>query len=264
MDLTAPLASWTWDYMARTSHLWKFSFDTSSTEEPATDMFLRTQVKSREAPIAHAGSTGGPPLYVRRMAMVHGIFACLAWAFIFPLGGIMIRLCSFRRLLWAHALLQIFGLCVYTVAVGLGIELGISPRHWWIKDKHAIIGLTIYGLFLLQAASGYIHHLMFKKYISRTLWSHIHLWTGRVCITLGMINAGFGFHLRKQGYESWKVILYTACAVLVWIAYVSSAVIGEWRKKRQVEQAALEGESGASATNSDVLTPVMSETAKDG
>ncbi|KAF1980130.1 hypothetical protein BU23DRAFT_625150 [Bimuria novae-zelandiae CBS 107.79] len=199
------------------------------------------------------------------MAMAHGVLACLAWAFIFPLGGIIIRLCSYRRLRWVHAILQIFGLCLYTVAVGLGIELSISLYHWWIKNKHAIIGLIIYGLFLFQSVSGYLHHRLFMKYVSRTLWSYVHPWTGRLCITLGMINAGFGFQLRKQGTGSWKVKVYTVCAVLVWTAYVTSVVIGEWRRKQKEKETALTVGAGTSSGGSGNLNLVTSvETSKQG
>lgn len=235
-----------------------FQFAASSNDSPRTDTSLVTQLKSRSESNTLV-ATSHPPPWVVRSAMVHGFFACMAWAFIFPLGGIMIRLCSFRTLLWTHAFLQIGGLCFYTVAVGIGIELGISPHHWWIKDKHAIIGLIIYGLFLIQTFSGYIHHLMFKKYFSRTLWSHFHLWTGRLCITLGMINAGLGFKLREQGFGSWKVVLYTACAVLMWVVYVISAIIGERRKRRRTQGVDSDVEAKTAANDSINLTPVSTE-----
>ncbi|KAF9734772.1 hypothetical protein PMIN06_000761 [Paraphaeosphaeria minitans] len=214
----------------------------------------------RWAPAAgHAGGFG-PPAKTVHMAMAHGVLACLAWAIVFPLGGILVRLFSSRYLIWVHTGLQIFGLCLYTAAVGLGIELGMSPFHHWIKNKHAIIGLTVYALFLTQAASGYIHHLMFKKYISRSTWSYIHLWTGRLCITLAMINAGLGFQLRKQKIGSWKVALYTVCAVLMWCAYVTSIVIGEWRRNKEMKKAA--PSTVLSAADSGIDMPTVREIPK--
>jgi hypothetical protein len=80
-----------------------------------------------------------------------------------------------------------------------------------------------------------------------------------------MINAGFGFQLREQGYSSWKVVLYTVCAVLVWVAYVTSAVVGEWRRKQRTRREALVGEeAGSSRERSGEVTPVSSEVAKMG
>lgn len=266
MNLTGSISSWIWKYEIRDRPIsGTFKFDELPSDSSQPKSLLLKQPGSRVDLGVRSSTSRGPPSSVVHMAIAHGFFACLAWAFIFPLGGILIRLCSFPKLLWVHALLQIFGLCLYTIAVGLGIEAGISPRHWWIKNKHAIIGLIIYGLFLLQSLSGYIHHLMFKKYISRTVWSYIHLWMGRLCITLGMINAGFGFQLRGQGYSSWKVVLYTVCAVLVWVAYVTSAVVGEWRREQRTQREALVGEEeGSSRERSGAVTPVSSEVAKMG
>lgn len=51
----------------------------------------------------------------------HGVLAGLAFVIIFPLGGILIRMCEFSGLLWIHGILQLFGYVVYIVAAGLGI-----------------------------------------------------------------------------------------------------------------------------------------------
>lgn len=194
------------------------------------------------------------PAKTVHMVMAHGILACIAAVFVLPLGGIIVRSCSFRYLLWVHIGVQIFGVCLYTAALGLGIELATkNPVHHWIKDKHSIIGLTVYVVLLTQSASGYIHHLLFQRYISRTTWSYLHLWAGRLCITLAMINAGFGFQLRKQKLGSWKVASYTACAVFMWCAYVTSIAVGEWRRNKQMKKAA--SSSGLSPAESCVDMP---------
>ena len=170
------------------------------------------------------------------MYTAHAILACLAWAFIFPLGGIMIRLLSFPGLLWVHAGLQIFGYCVYIAAIGLGVQLSINPKFWRLGNKHAIIGLLILILFAGQACTGHIHHLFFKKVIRRTTWSYVHLWTGRVCVTLGIINAGFGFEITHKKLDSWPVTTYTVCAVLVWVTYVLAIVFGEMGRRKKGKQ----------------------------
>ncbi|KAF2437854.1 hypothetical protein P171DRAFT_491713 [Karstenula rhodostoma CBS 690.94] len=260
MDLSTPVQSWNWTYSVTdvAGHV----LDSGAVSFDSPTPPLLTQLKSRQAPAA--GRAGGFKIPARtiHMAMAHGVLACTAWALVFPLGGILVRLCSFRNLVWVHTGLQIFGLCLYTAAVGLGVNLGLSPWHRWIKDKHAIIGLTVYGLFLTQAASGYIHHIMFKKYISRTTWSHIHLWTGRLCITLAMVNAGFGFQLRQQKIGSWKVVLYTVCAGLMWCAYVASIVVGEWRRNKQMKKAASSLETRPSPADSGVHMPMVREIPK--
>ncbi|KAF2266536.1 CBD9-like protein, partial [Lojkania enalia] len=146
---------------------------------------------SGELPLARSG----PPAHVVRMYAAHSILACLAWAGIYPIGGIMIRLFSFPNLLWIHAGLQIFGVCLYTAAVGLGIQLSINARFHRMRNKHVVIGLIIFVFVFLQNFLGFLHHYYFKKNANRHVFSYIHLWTGRLCFTLGIINAGFGFQI---------------------------------------------------------------------
>lgn len=60
----------------------------------------------------------------------HAVLACLAFALLFPVGGIMIRLGSFRGLWLVHGLFQIVAYIFYIGAFGLGIyvSLGIALR----------------------------------------------------------------------------------------------------------------------------------------
>jgi hypothetical protein len=278
MDLTTPVKAWKWTYRAtnvsgHTLESGSISFDSLASSLPTQSLTgsLMTQLRSfhlplvsRWAPGGHASAKGGPSLRAVHMAMAHGILACVAWVFLFPLGGILIRSCSFRHVLWVHVFLQIAGLCVYTAAVGLGINLGLSPWHKMINNKHAIIGLVVYTLVVTQAVSGYIHHKLFKENTSRTAWSYVHLWIGRLCITLAMINAGFGFQLRGQGIRSWKVVLYTVCAVLMWSAYVTSIVVGELRRKKQMKKGASALEAEMSPVDSTLDMQKVQETPKQG
>ncbi|KAK7188377.1 integral membrane protein [Paraphaeosphaeria sporulosa] len=263
MDLFVPAINvyWNWAYVVTDVSGYMVGSGANAFGTPPS--YLLRQYKhlvSRWAPAAgHAGRFGPPPRIIH-MALAHGVLACIAWALIFPLSGILVRSCSFHNLLWVHTALQIVGLCLYTASIGLGIQLGMSPFHHWMKDKHVIIGLAVYGLFLTQAASGYIHHVMFKKYISRTTSSYIHLWTGRLCITLAMINGGFGFQLRSQKIGSWKVALYTVCAVVMWCAYVTSIVIGEWRRNKQMKKVA--SSTSLSQADSCIDIPTVREIPK--
>ena len=64
----------------------------------------------------------------RTILLVHAVLACLAFGFIFPLGGIMIRVLSFPGLLWVHGVLQIVGYITFIVAAGLGIWMATNPN----------------------------------------------------------------------------------------------------------------------------------------
>ncbi|KAF1954855.1 CBD9-like protein [Byssothecium circinans] len=204
-----------------------FNFDRTSHGGPDTNPFLNlTATNTTSTPASGGGDASNKATIIR----AHAVLACLAWAFLFPLGGIMIRLFSFHGLVWMHAGVQVLGLCLYVAAVGLGLSVAIGE---YTGDKHAVIGLVLFAVFFFQPLSGIVHHTMFKKYISRTLWSHIHLWIGRLGITLGMINAGFGFQLHDKSMDNWEVKAYTACAVVVFVAYVASVLFGEVRRTKR-------------------------------
>lgn len=57
----------------------------------------------------------------------HAVLACVAFAFLFPVGGILIRLANFRGLWFVHGLLQVFAYVVYIAAFGIGIWVRRNP-----------------------------------------------------------------------------------------------------------------------------------------
>lgn len=149
----------------------------------------------------------------------------------------MIRLCHSPSTLWAHAGLQIGAYVMYTAAVGLGIYIALNPNLGELQDKHPIIGLSLFGLLLFQAPAGWMHHLGYKKYGGRTLWSYIHLWIGRVAIPLGIVNAGFGFIL--SGTTGTGPTAYAAVAAIIWAAYLVSVVIGEQQRRKKLAESTI-------------------------
>ena len=167
-----------------------------------------------------------------RVITVHAVCACLAFAFFFPIGGILIRVAHFNNTLWIHVGMQIAAYILYTASVGMGIWIAKHPNSGEIKSKHPIIGLFLFCLLFFQAPAGWMHHQGYKKYGRRTIWSYIHLWIGRVAITLGILNAGFGFML--SGTSGSGPITYVVLATLIWIAYVLSIVYGEHKRLRKV------------------------------
>lgn len=66
---------------------------------------------------------GGDSKKAAAVMMAHGITAALAFVIFFPGGGIIIRLFSFRGLVWLHAAIQALGWLIFLVAFGLGIYL---------------------------------------------------------------------------------------------------------------------------------------------
>jgi hypothetical protein len=100
-----------------------------------------------------------------------------------------------------------------------------------LSDKHPIIGLVLLAFLLLQGPLGYVHHAAYKRYSRRTIWSHLHLWLGRLAITLGIINGGFGFELAGDT-GSKAMIAYCVVAAVIFVVYVAVAIFGELRRKK--------------------------------
>jgi hypothetical protein len=89
-------------------------------------------------------------------------------------------------------------------------------------------------MIFLQPVFGMLHHILYKKHGSRTMWSYVHIWLGRIAITLGMINGGLGLQLADSMHMSSRggIIAYGIIAVIVWLAWVAASIVGERRRKR--------------------------------
>lgn len=168
----------------------------------------------------------------REMLIAHGVLASLAFVILFPIGGIAIRLVSMSGIAWLHGAFQILGYAVYIAGAGLGIYLAKSLNQ--LNNHHPIIGLVLLAVLFFQPALGWLHHLFFVKTQGRTIWSHAHIWVGRLAITLGIINGGLGLKLAQRSNLSSRAgqIVYGVVAGLMWLAWVGAIVIGERRRNR--------------------------------
>jgi hypothetical protein len=90
-----------------------------------------------------------------------------------------------------------------------------------------------------QPIGGILHHLGFKRHGQRTLVSHLHIWLGRILITLGIINGGLGLLLASKSPRRAspdvlrpRHIAYGIFAGVMWILWVIVAVFGELRRRR--------------------------------
>lgn len=184
-------------------------------------------------PISSFGGGGNR----RTMLIAHGVLAALAFVILFPSGAIAIRLASFTGVVWLHAAFQVFAFLVYIAAFGLGVYLATEMNM--IDHHHPIIGIVVLVLLFFQPILGFLHHLFFKKYTSRTLWSYAHIWTGRIAVTIGIINGGLGLRWADSMGLSSKggIIAYGVIAGLVWVVWVAAIVVGESRRKRAIANA---------------------------
>ncbi|KAK4506790.1 hypothetical protein PRZ48_000523 [Zasmidium cellare] len=165
----------------------------------------------------------------------HAVLACLAFAFLFPVGGIMIRLASFRGVWFVHGIFQIVAYIFYIAAFGLGIYMiNSSPFDNMVDNAHPIIGIVLFVVLFFQPFLGTLHHLFFKKHSRRGFFSYAHIWLGRILITLGIINGGLGLQFaqrfRLAPPSTGAIIGYGVVAGLIWLIYVVSAFVGERRR----------------------------------
>ncbi|KAI0889637.1 uncharacterized protein GGS22DRAFT_148788 [Annulohypoxylon maeteangense] len=167
----------------------------------------------------------------------HGVMAALCFAVLFPAGAILMRIISGRHAWWIHGVFQVIAYFLYIAAAGLGIQLvqmikipnGSSLLEMSSTNAHPIIGIVILAVLALQPPLGVIHHSKFKRLGRRTAYSHLHLWIGRLTLTLGIINGGLG--LRLAHAEKGVIIAYSVVAGLIWLLWLLVAVLGEYRRR---------------------------------
>lgn len=193
----------------------------------------------------------------QKVIIAHGVLASLAFVILFPVGSILIRLGSFRGAWLVHGLFQLFTYLVYTAAVGIGIWLAqqAPTQVGLLSQYHPIIGLILFALLFFQPIMGYIHHLRFKKHQGRTVWSYGHLWLGRIAITLGMINGGLGLLLAYDAPLGFapsrgQVIAYGIVAAIMWVLYVTAAIVGE--RRRSIAGKRIDDEAGKGSPASSI------------
>ena len=95
---------------------------------------------------------------------------------------------------------------------------------------------------------GYLHHIVFVREQRRSIWSTLHVWWGRVFLTLAIIQGGLG--LKFAADTTGGEIAYGVVAGLVWVSWFTLAV---WHdlKTRQTSVRKGSGEKMMSAE----LTP---------
>ena len=170
----------------------------------------------------------------RKMLIAHGVLAAFAFAILFPLGGITIRLSRFPGAIYLHAIFQILAYIIYIAAFGLGVTVATQLRL--LSHHHAIIGMLVLALVSVQPVTGVLHHLGFKKRGGRTGWSYAHVWVGRGAVTLGIVNGGLGLRLAWQrGFTTrWGLVVYGVVAGVMLVVWVAAMVVGERKRAREI------------------------------
>ena len=172
-----------------------------------------------------------PPSDYHRVVIVHASLMGAAFVLFMPLGVFLIRLTSFKGIVWAHAGIQAFAYTVALAAFGLGAWMATVTKQWKAFNGHPIIGTIVIGLLLLQPALGYIHHLIYVKEHKRTLWIYSHIWYGRALIILAVINGGLGLQLSGNTVKG--EIAYGVIAGVMFLLYLAVLAIAYLRKDKR-------------------------------
>ena len=95
-----------------------------------------TQGGSSSSSGGAAGGAGGAYASIvakfekrNRAVIAHGALMSLAFALFFPSGSILMRVLSFRGLVWVHAAFQMFTYAMALVGLGLGVYISVWPSE---------------------------------------------------------------------------------------------------------------------------------------
>lgn len=174
------------------------------------------------------------------MLLAHGVLGCLAFALIFPLGGILIRALRTRLALWLHVGAQMAGWAMAVVTLGTGIWLADSDGYLspGSLKYHVVVGLIACLGIVLQPVTGWVHHLLFKRSGGaggRTAWSYAHIVWGVAMVTLGTLNGAFGLVLEDIATK--YIVVYGVLAGVIWAAWMGISVMAQLARRRTQGQA---------------------------
>lgn len=187
-----------------------------------------------------AGFAGFDISAATRYRWIHGILCSLAMVLLFPIGSILMRVIPGRFAIWIHAAFQVIAMLVHIAGVGLGIYLITIVRLPFADggnlltnestNYHPIIGIVTLIMLLPQPVVGWLHHAKFMRVRRRQVWSYIHLFNGRVGITMGIINGGLGLNLAAAASSRKRT--YIIVAAVMWTLWMLVALWAEVRKVR--------------------------------
>ncbi|KAK0618260.1 hypothetical protein B0T17DRAFT_592096 [Bombardia bombarda] len=153
----------------------------------------------------------------RTILVAHGVIMAIVMAILYPLGSLLLPLLGKW---WFHAGWQAVTFCLI--------------RQKLFTQAHTTFGTVVVCLMVVQPALGYLHHRQYLATHGRGVVSHIHIWWGRILMTLGVVNGGLGLQLSNE--RTGLVIAYSVVAGVIFLAYFIVkvwAAIGGRQRGRQ-------------------------------
>lgn len=81
-----------------------------------------------------SASSDNPEAKRERATIAHGAVMGLAFALLFPLGSILIRVFSFPGLIWVHVATQMVAYMLAIAGLGLGVWIALNPFRMVRRD----------------------------------------------------------------------------------------------------------------------------------
>ena len=94
-------------------------------------------------------------------------------------------------------------------------------------NGHPIIGTVVVASLYLQPVLALLHHNIYKKEGRRTIWGLLHVWWGRIIITLGIINGGLGLMLSDNTTKG--EIAYGEIAGGIWLTWIGVSAASSFK-----------------------------------
>ncbi|KAL7799021.1 hypothetical protein V8C37DRAFT_366290 [Trichoderma ceciliae] len=212
-----------------------FTIDMKRTQGRA-DLPVLTKDSVSEGTTLNSRSTGD----FDWKAATHAAFMVFSFMLLFPLGAVLIRMEKWAKF---HKFNQTFALALVLAGLVFGILTSFNyQRSRGFHSLHQVLGFMIVLLLLIQLAVGILHHLKWRKTKQPTLFGKIHLWNGRIVLTVGAVNGyiGFGFALdRKYALIVLGIVFFLVICALGYII---------WGAKRQMPRRQ-QGPSGFEGLN---------------
>ncbi|KAK6540260.1 hypothetical protein TWF694_009074 [Orbilia ellipsospora] len=149
----------------------------------------------------------------------HAILMGTAFAVLFPLGAIILRVLPSGQKVHLHMIIQGSAFIIAIAGLGYGVMLGKNLQL--LHETHAIIGMVVMGGMFFQPILGLIHHWLFKVKGKRTILAFIHANWGRALMILGIINGGLGLELANNTHNG--KIAYSVVAGVMGAAWFAAS-----------------------------------------
>ncbi|KAE8351782.1 hypothetical protein BDV28DRAFT_149667 [Aspergillus coremiiformis] len=164
-----------------------------NSSNPFTDL---TYSRLDATPLSKQHQIDDAMLHKKRIA--HGVMTPAAFVLWFPGFALLLHLFpSPYTVMWIHAPLQILAISLAVAGLIIGVSLQKDLNE--LGGYHPIIGyVSIGAVVLFQPFLGFMQHRHFRRSGGASGYGVSHRWVGRICIGIGIINGGIGFHYASQ------------------------------------------------------------------